>query len=88
MSMALLRATQVRITVSVQVTTDREAEWLKVLFFLLTPIWVLWQLNQRTKQFWLKWKFRVVQVKELLTFITTVLTITFTAFAYGLGVRR
>lgn len=88
MSTALLQSTQITITCSVQITTDREAELLNVLFFLLAPIGFFWHLKQKVNRFWIEWTLLAVQIKDLLTFIGKIMAITFTAFAYGLGVKR
>lgn len=88
MSSVLLPSTQVSITVSLQISTDREAELLTVLFLLLTPVLVLWQVKRKVKRLWDELILLVADIKDLLIFIGKVVAITFNAFAFGLGLRR
>ena len=88
MSSALLQSTQVHITLSVHISTDREAEWLTWLFVLLTPVLLVWQVKQKVNRLWDKGVLLVTDLKDVLIFIGKVIAITFTSFAYGLGLRR
>ena len=88
MNSTLLRSTQVSITFSVQITTDRGAELLTLLFLLLTPVLFVWQVKQTVCQLKDRFIWWVRDIQDLLHFIGKVIAITFTAFAYGLGVKR
>ncbi len=88
MSTALMQSTQIDITFSVQISTDREAELLTLLFLLLTPVLFLWQMKQKVNRFWVELVLLVADLKDLLTFIGKVIGITLNSFAYGLGISQ
>ena len=88
MSTTLMPSTQVIITFSVQISTDREAELLTLLFFLLTPILFMWQVRQKVYRFRNELVLIAADINGLLTFIGKVIAITFISFAYGLGILR
>ena len=88
MSTALMRATQMSITLSVRISTDREAELLTFLILILTPFLILWQMKQKVYQIRAKLGFLIADATDLLSFISKVIAITFKAFAFGLGIIR
>jgi hypothetical protein len=87
MNRVILRSTQVSIAFSVHLRTDREAELFTLVYLLFTPILFVWQLKQKMHQFMTGFGLLVIDITNLLIFIGKVITITFTAFAYGLGVK-
>jgi hypothetical protein len=87
MNSTLLRSTQVSITFSIQVRTDREADLLPFVFLLLLPLLCVWQVKRKVYQLMTELGWLVMDLTDLLIFIGKVIAITFTAFAYGLGVK-
>lgn len=87
MNRVILRSTQVSITFSVHLRTDREAELLTLVYLFLTPIVFLWQTKYKVAQLQNELVRMVIDITNLLIFIGKVIIITFTAFAYGLGVK-
>lgn len=87
MNSTVLRSTQVSITLSVQITTDRGADLLALVFFLLAPLLFVWQVKQKVYQLMTELGLLVADITDLLIFIGKVIAITLTAFAYGLGVK-
>ena len=86
MSTELMRATQVSITISVQVITDRETEWLTFIFFLLTPFLFLWRAQQSLNRLGRQLVILIEDMKDFFAFMSKVVIITLKAFAFGLGV--
>lgn len=87
MNRVVLRSTQVSITFSIHLRTDREAELLTLAYLLFTPILFVWQLKQKMHRLTTGLGLLVIDITNLLIFIGKVITITITAFAYGLGVK-
>ena len=87
MNSTLLRSTQVSITLSVQITTDRGADLLALVYFLLAPLLFVWQVKQKVYRLMMELGLLVVDITNLLIFIGKVIAITLNAFAYGFGVR-
>ena len=88
MSPALMRSTQVSITLSLQISTDREAELLSLLFLLFVPVLLLLQIRHKVNRFWNELRLLAADIEDLLNFIGKVIVITFKSFAYGLGFHR
>ena len=88
MNTALLQSTQMSITLSIQISTDKEAELMSLLFLLLMPVLFLIQIRQKVNRYWNELQLLVSDIKDLLNFIGKVIVITFKSFAYGLGLSQ
>lgn len=88
MNTALMRATQMSFTLSVRISTDREAELLMLLILILTPFLILWQMKQKVYQIRAKLGFLIADAADLFSFVSKVIAITFKSFAFGLGIVR
>ena len=88
MNSALMRSTQVSVTFSVQVSTNKDAEWLFMLFLLFVPVLLLIQVMQKVNRLWNELRLLAADIEDLLIFIGKVIVITFKSFAYGLGLHR
>lgn len=78
-SPVIFRQTQIR--VNIQVDTDRDEDLVMMLQLLVSFVMALWQIGQWV----IRLATQVAGLVELLSFIGKVIAITFSAYAYGLG---
>lgn len=86
MSKRLMELTQVNISLSIQIETDQEAQLIKLVLLLFTPLLYMWRAWQTLNRGHIAFRLWLLDRRELLVFIGKVIVITIKSFAYGLGV--
>jgi hypothetical protein len=80
---SIFRQTQIR--VNIQVDTDRDEDLVMMLQLLVSFVMALWQIGQWVIRLATQAAGLLASLVDLLSFIGKVIAITFSAYAYGLG---
>lgn len=87
MSNAVMTSTQVKVTLSIQIDSDREAELINLLTLLIQVLLSIGRVGHKVGRCIREIAIVVSDIQEALVFHLTVLRVGFNSLAFGVGVR-